>query len=130
MDDLTAKAMEQALCAIADMADRTEKAKEKFARGTSQHTLLTNRLKALHIAASLIARRQAKESIMACYAEGELKHAFAPIVSLIHKSEKAQTKLAPGTWQHAMLARNLKALHIALPLLTEALGGKNGGGVE
>ena len=42
-----------------------------------------------------------------------------PIVSLISKSEKAQQKLVPGTWQHTMLQGNLKALRIAAALLGE-----------
>ncbi|MBE2181359.1 MAG: hypothetical protein IAE97_12900 [Chthoniobacterales bacterium] len=43
--------------------------------------------------------------------------ALRPIASLISKSEKAQRKLAPGTWQHAMLQDNLEALHMASALL-------------
>jgi hypothetical protein len=42
-----------------------------------------------------------------------------PIASLISKSKKAQRKVAPGTWQHAMLRDNLKALHIASELMTK-----------
>lgn len=45
--------------------------------------------------------------------------AHAPLLSLISKSEKAQQKVASGSWQHAMLGANLKALHIALALMTE-----------
>lgn len=41
-----------------------------------------------------------------------------PLVSLISKSEKAQQKLAPGSWQHTMLRDNLRALHLALGLMT------------
>lgn len=37
--------------------------------------------------------------------------------SLISKSEKAQQKLAAGTWQHKMLGDNLKALRIASALM-------------
>ena len=42
---------------------------------------------------------------------------LGPLESLASKSEKAQRKLAPGTWQHAMLEANLAALRIALALL-------------
>ncbi len=41
-----------------------------------------------------------------------------PLVSLISKSEKALQKLTPGTWQHAMLRDNLKALHSASELMS------------
>ncbi len=46
--------------------------------------------------------------------------ALRPLASLIGKSEKAQRKLAPGTWQHAMLRDNLKALRLAVALLDPA----------
>ena len=53
------------------------------------------------------------------YTTDELQEALRPIDSLISKSEKAQRKLAPGTWQHTMLRDNLKALHIASTLMSK-----------
>src|SRR5581483_11154095 len=47
----------------------------------------------------------------------ELPEAHRPIASLISKSEKAQQKLTPGTWQHTMLRDNLAALRIASALM-------------
>lgn len=52
------------------------------------------------------------------YTPEQLREALRPIASLIGKSEKAQLKLAPGTWQHAMLGDNLRALHLATALMT------------
>jgi pantothenate kinase-related protein Tda10 len=49
----------------------------------------------------------------------KLQAALRPIASLISKSEKAQQRLRPGTWQHAMLGDNLKALHIASALMSK-----------
>lgn len=46
----------------------------------------------------------------------ELQDARAPIESLLSKSEKARSKVAPGTWQHAMLEGNVGALRLALAL--------------
>jgi hypothetical protein len=69
----------------------------------------------------LISKELAGSSAGDYYIEEDLEKALAPIDSLISKSEKAQRKLAQGTWQHTMLVKNLKALHIALPLLTKAL---------
>lgn len=48
----------------------------------------------------------------------DLEEVLRPLVSLISKSEKAQQKLKPGTWQHTMLSKNLKALHLAVALMT------------
>lgn len=121
MNDFTEKDMEEALEAIDSMINRTEKSKGKFAEGTSQHTLQKNRLKALYIASALISRGLTEANNLDCYTEEDLKNALAPINSLISKSEKARAKLDQGTWQHTMLANNLKALHIALPLLTKVI---------
>jgi len=125
MADFTKKDINEALQAIASMISRTEKSKEKFAQGTSQHTLQKNRLKALHIASLLISKVLVENNAVDCYTEEDLKNALAPIASLISKSEKARQKLAQRTWQHTMLSNNIKALHIALPLLTRALGEMN-----
>lgn len=123
MNDFTEKELEEAIQATASMISKTEKSKEKFAQGTSQHTLQKNRLKALQIASSLLSKEMTGSNAVDCYTEEDLKSALAPIRSLISKSEKARTKLAQGSWQHTMLSNNLKALHMALPLLTERLGG-------
>lgn len=56
------------------------------------------------------------------YTDVEVRAARAPVASLLSKSEKAQQKLAPGTWQHTMLADNIQALRLALPLIDEADG--------
>jgi rifampin ADP-ribosylating transferase len=53
------------------------------------------------------------------YTEDDIQEALRPIDSLISKSEKAQQKLAPNTWQHAMLRDNLMALHLASALMRQ-----------
>lgn len=53
------------------------------------------------------------------YTTDELQAALRPIASLIGKSEKAQQRLVPGTWQHSMLRDNLKALRIASALMNK-----------
>ena len=52
----------------------------------------------------------------------ELLAAQRPLASLISKSEKAQQKLAPETWQHRMLRDNLQALHLASALMNPPAG--------
>lgn len=119
--DNTKEDMEQALEAIASMAQRSEKAQAKFAPGTAQHTLQKNRIAALRIAAALIENTLGGQDAAAGLSTEALEKAQAPLASLISKSEKAQTKLAPGSWQHSMLEKNLQALRLALPLLEAAL---------
>lgn len=53
----------------------------------------------------------------------KMKEACRPIASLIGKSEKALGKLAPGTWQHAMLRDNLKVLRLSIAFMGKDAGG-------
>lgn len=52
--DFPKEDLKDALAAILSMIHKIKKAQEHFARGTSQHTLAKNRLKALRIASALI----------------------------------------------------------------------------
>jgi hypothetical protein len=60
MDSFTNEELEEALRAIASTIGKCEKVQPKLKQGTAQHTLLIRRIKALHIASSLI--MQALES--------------------------------------------------------------------
>lgn len=110
-----------AIQAIVSMIERSEKAQVKFKQGTSQYTLQKNRIKALYIALALVEKELDTSDKTVDFTKYDFEKALAPITSLISKSEKAQKKLAQGTWQHSMLENNLKALHIALPLLKNTL---------
>jgi hypothetical protein len=56
------------------------------------------------------------------FTRADIREALPPIASLMSKSEKARTKLAPGTWQHIMLNENITALRIASALMGEENG--------
>lgn len=56
VDELTRDDLEEALRAIASTIRKCEKVEPKLARGSSQHTLLTRRIKALYVASALIER--------------------------------------------------------------------------
>lgn len=56
INNFTQDDSQEALRAFASMINKTEKAQVKFSPGTSQHTLLRNRLKALRIASSFITK--------------------------------------------------------------------------
>lgn len=102
-----------------DMIARSEQSKSKFLEGTSQFSLLKNRIDALQIGISLLSKW-----LKTSYTQEQLRKALAPIKSLISKSEKVQTKLKVNTWQHAMIEKHLKALYVVYPLLIESLDEK------
>ena len=54
MDKYTKEELIEALRAVSSVIHKCEKAQEKFPGGTSHHTLLKNRLKAMYISKALI----------------------------------------------------------------------------
>lgn len=89
----------------------------KFEVGTSQHTLLTNRIKALEIAQNLML----DEPNGIHYSKEELHAAQAPIQSLLHKSEKAMTKFKPGHPAYTRLNKLIQAMTLSDIAIEEAI---------
>lgn len=56
MADLSSNELSEALRAINSLLSKCEKVREKLAPGTSQYTLLKNRINALHISSFLISK--------------------------------------------------------------------------
>lgn len=56
MNSFTKEDLNEALRAITSLISKCEKAQEKISQGTSQWTLLRNRIKALRISSSLITK--------------------------------------------------------------------------
>ncbi|AEG58345.1 hypothetical protein [Desulforamulus ruminis] len=54
MDKYTSEELEEALQIVSSVISRCEKTQPKFVEGTSQHTLLKNRIKAMYISKALI----------------------------------------------------------------------------
>lgn len=88
---------------------KCEKMKGKFAVGTSQHSLLVNRVKALQIAKCLIEDSKEKEE----YTLEDLEKALPPVISIINKTSKAQSKNQEGTSQYRRYLPILKAMHVS-----------------
>ena len=55
------------------------------------------------------------------FSKEELEEALRAIASTISKCEKIQPKLKPGTSQHTLLIRRIKALSIASVLIEREL---------
>lgn len=61
MDKFTKEELLEALRAVNSIISKCEKAQTKFTEGTSQHSLLRNRLKAMYISKALIEEKLAGE---------------------------------------------------------------------
>lgn len=93
----------------------------KFAQGTSQHSLLKNRIRALEISKCLLAG----EGVDAWTRE-DLERAAAPIASIIHKTTKARSKYEAGSVTYKRFTPTIDAMTLCQELLEEKLGRRNG----
>lgn len=118
MDEYTKDELDKTLQIVTSAISRCEKMQPKFAEGTSQHTLLKNRIKALYIVKSLITD---ESSIMDRYTREELTAALLPLSSIINKCEKAQQKHTGATYHYMRFQNMINAMCIAKSLVTEAL---------
>jgi molybdopterin-binding protein len=117
MDRYTREEIDEALQVISSVISRCEKAQLKFAEGTSQHTLLKNRINALYISKSLLT----DENVMGTYTKKELLEALRPVTSIISKCEKAQLKFAEGTFHNTRFKNMIKAMTISSALITDEI---------
>lgn len=117
MERYSREELDQALQTLISNIGNCENMQPKFAEGTSQHTLLKNRIKALYISKSLISNEDIKNT----FSKEELTEAIRPISSIISKCEKAQLKLTMDTPPHTRLMNIIKAMRISKSLITEEI---------
>jgi DNA-binding XRE family transcriptional regulator len=117
MEKHTREELAEVLGVVASTISKCEKMQPKFAEGTSQHTLLKNRIKALYISKALIT----DENIMGKYTKEELIEALRPVSSVISKCEKAQLKFEEGTPHHTRFKHIIKAMYISKSLITDEI---------
>ncbi|MCQ4924379.1 hypothetical protein NE686_14850 [Tissierella carlieri] len=117
MDKYTREELVEALQVVSSTISKCEKMQLKFAEGTSQHTLLKNRIRAMYISKLLIT----DENVMDKYTKEELIESLRPVSSVISKCEKAQLKFAEGTSHHTRLKNIIKAMYISKSLLTDEI---------
>src|SRR5688500_3825043 len=93
MDNFTTEELQQARRPISSLISKSEKARQKLASGTWQHTMLQNNLKALYIASALMNKDVNETERLTRDDLNNGLHAFANMVS---RTEKALAKFAPG----------------------------------
>ncbi|WP_330643371.1 hypothetical protein [Anaerotignum propionicum] len=117
MDCYPMEELEEALQIIESTISKCEKIHPKFIEGSSQHTLLKNRIKALYIAKSFILH----DDVLNRYSKEELTEALKPISSIISKCEKAQLKFKEGTFHHTRFKKIIEAMCISRSLITDEI---------
>ena len=117
MDQYTKEELVEALGVVSSTISNCEKIQPKFAEGTSQHTLLKNRIKALYISKALIT----DENVMEKYTKEELIEALRPVSLVISKCEKAQMKFEEGTSNYNRFKKIIKAMYISKSLITDEI---------
>lgn len=117
MNSYTKPELDKALQVVSSAIGRCEKAWPKFAQGTSQHTLLKNRIKALTIAKWLLTR----DAGIGGYTKEELTDALRPVSSIISKCETARRKYAEGTPQYARFEGMIRAMSVSKSLIEEEI---------
>lgn len=121
MNQYTKEELEMGLQVVTSTIKNCEKMHPKFAEGTSQHTLLKNRIKALYISQALMK----DEDISSRYTAEELEKAIAPVSSIISKSEKAFQKAVEGTSTHTRLKKIINAMNISKKMITDEIATRN-----
>ena len=105
---------------ILNFLDHTRELEEKFLpkfpEGTSQHSLLKNRIRALQTARNLISGegRPSRE---------ELEFALPRIESMIHKMSKARDKYEPGSRNYKRFDPTVQAMKQVRTAIMQALEG-------
>jgi hypothetical protein len=100
--------LEKAISFISSTIINCEKIQLKFSEGTSQHSLLRNRIKAFYISKSLLSGDKTIN-----YISKELREALPPIVSIINKTTKAQNKYEQGSSQFNRFQHIIQAMLIS-----------------
>lgn len=110
MDDYTGEEVREARAPVASLLSKSEKARQKVAPGTWQHTMLEGDIRALQIALPLIGDSNDDSDGLA---PDDLDSALRALDSMIERVANTEAKFAPGTSRHSLQRNRLKALRIA-----------------
>jgi hypothetical protein len=117
MVENTREELEEVLQIVSSVISNCEKVQSKFVEGTSQHTLLKNRIKAMYISKSLMIDENVEDK----YTKDELIEALRPVSSIIMKCEKAQQKHKERTSYHTRFKKMIKAMDISKLLINNEI---------
>ena len=105
MDTHTPAELQAVLRPLASLLGKSEKARQKVAAGTWQHTMLGENIDALTLATALLTGSAPIDS-------AALDRALRAFASMIDRTAKSQGKFAPGTAPHTLQRNRLHALRL------------------
>lgn len=108
MTEFNKDELEKTISLLSYTLTKCEKMQLKFSEGTSQHSLLKNRIKALYISKELLTGDKTTT-----YTNKELSEALPPVVSIINKTTKAQGKYEEGSPQFNRFEPLIQAMYIS-----------------
>lgn len=121
MEIYSIELLNSALIEVDKTLNKCEKIFPKFDKGTSQHTLLINRMNALAISKQLIEDKISNHQKSISLTKKELEQALKPIDSIIHKCSQAQSKYDINTFQFKRYNSLLDSMKICKSLIEKEL---------
>lgn len=113
---MTEQERASALTLVTSLIARCERMVPKFTPGTSQHTLLKNRIVALKIGATLLGGGK-----VAAYSDETLIAAIEPLTSILRKCETARSKYPPDSGQYRRYGGTIGAMELSRALIENEL---------
>jgi hypothetical protein len=117
MKSYSQEELQNALKVVSSSISKCEKIQTKFKEGTPQLSLSINRIKALKISKCLLENDGSIQE----YNREELEKALPPVISIINKTEKAQSKYDEGSTQFKRFSPLIEAMYIAKSLITNEI---------
>mgnify|MGYP003282319370 CR=1 FL=1 len=117
MEKNSTQELKQVLQVVTSTIKNCEKTQPKFEEGTSQHSLLKNRIKALYISKALLEG----EDITEVYSKEDLANALPKITSIISKSENGIKKFKDGHSTYTRFKKIIDAMNTCKALVLEAI---------
>ncbi len=117
MRKYTKDEVSHALQVVLSTISKCEKIHPKVAEGTSQHTLLKNRIKVMYISEALITEDREIER----YSKEELIDALKPVESVISKCETGQIKQEMKAPQYKRFQKIIDGMNISESLIADEI---------
>lgn len=131
----TKEQLEKSLQEVDSIINKCNKVYSKFEEGTSQHTLLKNRIKAMHVSRNLLIeeiwKNQYIDSITVtqllldnttnAFTNDEYIETKVSIESIIYKCQRAIEKHTLGSATYTVLKRTIEAMFICKVLIDRKL---------